>query len=82
MYGGAGNNTLTGGKGNDIFVYEGGSDLIADYTTGQDKIKLASASITGAYLSSSNLILTTSSGNITVKSGKSKEWQKQKYHHH
>ena len=72
LYGGAGNDTFTGSNGSDVFVYESGNDLIADYKAGEDKIKLASASITGASLSSSNVILATSKGNITVKGGKGK----------
>ena len=70
--GGGGNDTLTGGSGNDIFVYSSGNDIITDYTAGADKIKLASGSITSASLSSSNVILKTSNGNITVQNGKDK----------
>ena len=72
LYGGAGTNTLTGGKGNDIFVYEGGNDVITDYKAGEDKILLSSGSITGASLSSSNVVFTTTNGKLTVKSGKGK----------
>ena len=73
LYGGAGNDTLTGGAGADLFVYEGGSSFIADYVAGQDKIKLVGDSITGASLSSSNVVLKTSAGNITVKNAKNKQ---------
>lgn len=73
LYGGSGNDTLTGGAGNDVFIYEGGNDVITDYTTGQDKIKISSSSITSASLSGSNVVLKTSTGSITVKSGKSKK---------
>ena len=73
LYGGSGNDTLTGGAGNDVFIYEGGNDVITDYTTGQDKIKISSGSITSASLSGSNVVLKTSTGSITVKSGKSKK---------
>ena len=74
LSGGAGNDTLYGGAGSDVFVYDGGSSYIADYTAGQDKIKLASGSITGASLKSSDVILKIgTSGNITVKGGKSKQ---------
>ena len=59
-------NSIVGGKGSDIFVYESGNDLITDYVAGQDKIKISSGSITDASLSGSNVILTTGSGNITV----------------
>ena len=72
LYGGAGKNTLTGGAGSDVFVYESGNDIITDYVAGTDKIRLASASITSASVSGSNVVLKTSSGNITVKGGKNK----------
>ena len=74
LTGGAGNDTLTGGSGEDIFVYErgGGNDLIQDYTAGQDKIKLSNVSLTSASVSGSNVVLKTSSGNLTVKNGKGK----------
>lgn len=72
LCGGAGNNTLTGGAGNDIFVYEGGNDVITDYKTGENRIKLVSSEITSSSVSGSNIILTTSAGNITVKGCKDK----------
>ena len=71
--GGAGNDTVSLGGGNDVYIYSGGNDFIQDYTAGQDKISLASGSITSASLSSSNVILKTSNGNITVKNGKGKK---------
>lgn len=42
LIGGTGNDILTGGTGNDIFVLEkgGGTDIIHDFTRGQDKIGL------------------------------------------
>lgn len=42
LNGGAGNDILVGGAGNDIFVVgrNEGSDIIADFTFGQDKIQL------------------------------------------
>ena len=72
IYGGAGNDTVSLGGGNDVYIYSGGNDYIQDYKAGEDKIKLASGSITSASLSSSNVILKTSNGNITVKGGKDK----------
>lgn len=71
--GGAGNDTVSLGAGNDIYVYSSGNDLIQDYTVGQDKIKLVGSSITSSSLSGSNIILTTSSGVITIKGGKGKK---------
>ena len=73
IFGGAGNDTVSLGGGNDVYVYASGNDLIQDYAAGTDKIKLASASITGASISGSNVVLKTSSGNITVKGGKGKQ---------
>ena len=70
--GGTGNDTVSLGGGNDVYIYSGGNDLIQDYTAGQDKIKLSGASITSASLSSSNVVLTTNKGKLTVKNGKNK----------
>ena len=73
IIGGAGNDTVSLGGGNDVYIYSGGNDYIQDYKAGEDKIKLSSGSITSASLSSSNVILKTSNGNITVKNGKDKK---------
>ncbi len=70
--GGTGNDTVSLGAGADVYIYSGGNDLIQDYTAGADKIKLSGASITGASLSSSNVVLTTNKGKLTVKNGKNK----------
>ena len=42
LTGGVGNDTLIGGVGNDIFQINSGigRDLITDYTSGEDRIKL------------------------------------------
>ncbi len=44
IFGGKGNDVLTGGKGADVFVFEanakGGSNLIKDFTVGEDKIQI------------------------------------------
>ena len=71
--GGVGNDTVSLGGGNDVYIYSSGNDLIQDYKAGEDKISLASGSITSANLSSSNVILNISNGGkITVKGGKDK----------
>ena len=72
IFGGAGNDTVSLGGGADIYIYSGGNDLIQDYTAGADKIKLASANITSASISGSNVVLKTSAGNITLKNSKDK----------
>ena len=69
--GGGGNDTVSLGGGADVYIYSSGNDLIQDYAAA-DKIKLASASITGSSLSGSDVVLKTSGGNLTVKNGKSK----------
>ena len=70
MSGGTGNDTLTGGKGNDIFVYTGGKDTITDYDTG-DKISLGGA-VSKATVKGSNVVFTIGKGSLTVKDGKEK----------
>ena len=72
IYGGGGNDTVSLGGGADVYVYSSGNDLIQDYTAGADKIKLVSTTITGSSLSGSNVVLKTSSGNLTLKNGKGK----------
>ena len=73
LSGGSGKNSLTGGAGNDVFVYKGGEDYITDYEVGKDKIKIVDGFITGASISSSNVILNIGQGNnITIKGGKGK----------
>ncbi|MBR2179215.1 MAG: calcium-binding protein [Selenomonadaceae bacterium] len=80
LNGGKGNDTLTGGSGNDVFVYAfgDGNDVITDYTTGQDSIKLTSGSIESAQLKGSDVVLNIASstgsvqGSITLKNAKNK----------
>mgnify|MGYP002621951891 CR=1 FL=1 len=67
--GGLGENTLTGGAGTDAFIYGGGNDFITDYKTGEDKLKI---NYTSSTVSGSNVILTTDTGNVTVKGVKDK----------
>ena len=74
IYGGKGNDTLTGGTGNDVFIYASGSgsDVITDYTSNQDKIKITGAKISKSSVSGSDVILSIGSGSIRVKNGKGK----------
>ena len=73
LYGGGGDDTLTGGKGNDVFSYSSGDDVITDYTEKEDYIRLYKCSITGSSVKGKNVILKTTTGNITIKNGKGKE---------
>ena len=72
LSGGKGNDTLTGGAGNDVFVYSGGKDVITDYTAGQDKIKIASGTISKTTYSGQNVIFTIGTGSLTVQKNKGK----------
>ena len=75
LNGGKGNDTLTGGDGNDVFIYQSGqgNDVITDYVTGQDKIKVTGAKINKVSVSGSDVVLTVGSGSIRVKNGKGKK---------
>lgn len=68
----AGNDTLTGGTGSDIFIYDGkGSDVITDYTAGEDTLKLTSGTV-GAYsISGSDATFKVGSSTVKVNGGKS-----------
>ena len=47
--GAAGNDTLTGGDGADVFIFDGkGTDVVTDYTSGEDTLKISSGSV-GTY---------------------------------
>ena len=65
-----GNDTLTGGKGKDVFVYDGaGNDIITDYVSGTDKIKIYNATISSSEIDEDegNLIFYfENAGSLTV----------------
>ncbi|MBR4152366.1 MAG: hypothetical protein IKT98_05350 [Selenomonadaceae bacterium] len=71
--GGKGNDTLTGGEGSDIFLYAkgDGNDVITDYAE-EDKISIASGTISTIKTSGSNVIFTVGSNKITVAGAASK----------
>ena len=71
--GGTGNDTVSLGAGADMFVYTGGDDLIQDYVAGMDTIKVINdISVDAMETVGSNIVYTTSDGDITVKGGKGK----------
>ena len=72
LRGGTGNDSLWGGDGKDIFIYEAGKDVIANFTAGQDKIKIAKGKISKSSLSGSDVIFTIGSGSLKVKNAKGK----------
>ena len=75
LNGGKGNDTLIGGAGNDLFIYQSGqgNDVITDYVTGQDKLKITGAKISKSSISGSDVILYVGTGSIKVKNAKGKK---------
>ena len=75
LIGGKGNDTLTGGNGKDVFIYANGdgNDIITDYVTDTDSIKLTNGSITSSSLNGSDVILKIGNGSIKVKGAKNKK---------
>ena len=74
LIGGKGNDTLTGGTGADVFIYDtgDGNDIITDYTSGQDKIKITSGTLSSSSLSASDVVLKIGNGSIKVKNSVNK----------
>ncbi|MBR4904662.1 MAG: hypothetical protein IKZ53_08315 [Selenomonadaceae bacterium] len=75
LFGNKGNDSLWGGDGADVFYYEkgDGNDLIFDYVAGEDKIFLASGSISKVMMSGSNVTFKIGTGSIKVKDAKDAE---------
>ena len=69
---GTANETITSGKGKDTIEYNGGNDVINDYTAGQDKLKL-SVDLTNTILKDNDVVLSTNNGTITLKEAKGKK---------
>ncbi|MBR4904975.1 MAG: hypothetical protein IKZ53_09925 [Selenomonadaceae bacterium] len=69
---------LTGGKGNDVFVYKGGTGTIKDYSQkgkdGKDKIVIDGFTLKGFDISGDNVVLDYVDGNeLTIEKGKDAE---------
>ena len=72
LYGQRGDDELTGGAGKDTFVYYTGygNETITDYTSGDDKIKLVTGSISQTeVVDGTDVKFTIGDGSITVKGG-------------
>ena len=70
LVGGLGNDTLTGGSGKDVFYYANGdgNDIILDYVSSEDKIKISSGSVSNYSVSGGkDAILKVGNGKITLK---------------
>ena len=67
--GGAGNDILTGGAGNDTFFYADGDgkDTIRDYGTGNDVIRITKGFIKSKKASGKDVVLTVGTGTISLK---------------
>lgn len=66
LYAGIGNDTLTGGADKDLFVYDGGNDVIEDYSP-EDKIKISSGTISQETLNGSDVVFTIGQNTLTLK---------------
>lgn len=66
------NDTLTGGKGKDVFLYSGGNVVITDYTAGQDKIQIAGVSYSSYHVSGKDVVFAFGTNTLTLSNGKGK----------
>ena len=66
------NDTLTGGKGKDTFIYTGGNVVITDYTAGQDTIQIAGVSYSSYQVKDKDVVLSFGANTLTVSNGKDK----------
>ena len=71
LIGGGSNDLLDGDGGSDVFIYNDGdgNDTIVGYTQGEDRIVIASGSVSDISVSGSNVIFTVGKGKIVVKDG-------------
>ncbi|MBR1396842.1 MAG: hypothetical protein IJ563_04845, partial [Selenomonadaceae bacterium] len=71
----SGNNTLTGGKGSDVFSYWYSNDVITDYTPNEDTIQI-NTNITKSVINGSDVILSFNNNDnktLTIKNGVGKQ---------
>ena len=74
IIGGTGNDTLTGGKGSDVFIYKssGGKDVITDYEE-KDLFRIASGKIKSiSTTKAGSVVFKVGSGKITLKNAADK----------
>ena len=75
LWGGAGNDTLTGGDGSDIFIYNSGdgNDVITDFNSSVDKIRVLSGDVENPEVDSSgDVTFAVGDGQIVINNGANK----------
>ena len=75
LWGGAGSDTLTGGEGADVFIYYSGdgNDVITDFNSSVDKIRVLSGDVENPVADKSgDVTFAIGDGKITVKNGANK----------
>lgn len=74
LVGGRGRDTLIGSGGSDVFVYADGhgNDILQNFNTTSDRIKITRGAIESSSLSGSDVVLNIGDGSITIKDAKDK----------
>ncbi len=81
ILGGSGNDTINGASGNDtiygndgknVYIYEsgGGNDVLADYTAGNDTLRISGDSVSSYSASGNDAIFKVGTGTIKISGGK------------
>ena len=63
---------MTGGAGEDVFIYSAGKDVVKNYSA-DDTIKISSGKISKTAYKGDDVIFSVGSGSITVKDGNGKQ---------